>query len=77
MGPQRCNVILNWHFMLIEGVKRKTIRKWGKKGHCANKCSKDKMERAISAFGIEGSNDKGYESDNNNEFIHLTAQHIG
>eukprot|EP00957_Ditylum_brightwellii_P094845 7223083-Ditylum_brightwellii.AAC.1 len=50
--------------------------KCNKKGHYTNKCSKDETKQVVSAFGIEGSDDKGYSSSNNNKFIFLTNQHM-
>eukprot|EP00957_Ditylum_brightwellii_P029981 2269403-Ditylum_brightwellii.AAC.1 len=51
--------------------------KCNKRGHYTNKCHWDKIDQEVSAFGIEGSNNKGYCGSNNNVFIYLTVQHRG
>eukprot|EP00957_Ditylum_brightwellii_P126431 9637703-Ditylum_brightwellii.AAC.1 len=63
---------------LLGGGKPKThttCNKCGKLGHYANRCPTLKVEKAISAFGIESDEDKGYESGNSNEFIYPTSKH--
>eukprot|EP00957_Ditylum_brightwellii_P091278 6950602-Ditylum_brightwellii.AAC.1 len=48
-----------------------------KRGHYANRCPLQEMKEAISAFGIESSDDKGYDSKHSNKFIYLTTKHKG
>eukprot|EP00957_Ditylum_brightwellii_P024488 1848091-Ditylum_brightwellii.AAC.1 len=52
-----------------------TCNKCKKKGHYFNKCPVKEVELAVSAFGIKGSSDKGYNISNNNKFIFLTNKH--
>eukprot|EP00957_Ditylum_brightwellii_P170718 12994283-Ditylum_brightwellii.AAC.1 len=52
-----------------------TCDKCKKKGHYVNKCPVKEVKLAVLAFGIEGSNNKGYNSNSNNKFIFLTNKH--